>query len=219
MGRGGGGGAGRGRGRGKKGVVAENIAPAVPAKPRLTPGKRGPPPPVHAKGTLPSVLSNKRPDIIVEIIEVHSESDPTVGRSDQGESSSRIDSEGIGFIEVPSEHSEAPELQHGASALLTSNVYVRTHAQGRAAMWSVEPRYVILYDMELASVRQCECFRAARPGSPLRLYALIFENCAEERAYADSVLKENDAFEALIEEKARLAVRNCPEKAITLEED
>lgn len=137
----------------------------------------------------------------VEVIEVRSATEENeLVEQQQDSSSSRLDSN-VAQIELDGEL-----LGDVSTTLLGPNVFVALHAQGRELLERHEPRYVILYEYDLASIRHCECFRAARPGSPLRIYTLVFEHSAEERAYADAVVRENDAFEALIEEKARLVL-------------
>ncbi|XP_048188551.1 DNA repair endonuclease XPF [Perognathus longimembris pacificus] len=70
----------------------------------------------------------------------------------------------------------------------------------------LEPRYVVLYDAELAFVRQLEVFRASRPGRPMRVYFLIYGGSTEEQRYLTTLRKEKEAFEKLIREKASMVV-------------
>ncbi|XP_042554356.1 DNA repair endonuclease XPF [Dipodomys spectabilis] len=70
----------------------------------------------------------------------------------------------------------------------------------------LEPRYVVLYDAELAFVRQLEVYRASRPGRPMRVYFLIYGGSTEEQRYLTTLRKEKEAFEKLIREKASMVV-------------
>lgn len=51
-----------------------------------------------------------------------------------------------------------------------------------------------------------ELFKADRPGWPLRVYFLTYENSVEEKKYLYTVRKEQEAFEALIRERATMIV-------------
>ena len=66
----------------------------------------------------------------------------------------------------------------------------------------LKPRYVILYDCQSAFIRKLETFKASRPGSPLRVYFLMYENSVEEQMYLTSIRQEKDAFEKLIRDKS-----------------
>ncbi|KAM4624435.1 DNA repair endonuclease XPF [Polymixia lowei] len=70
----------------------------------------------------------------------------------------------------------------------------------------VEPSFVVLYDAELSFVRQLEIYKASRPGTPLRVYFLIYGGSTEEQKYLTALSKEKKAFEHLIREKATMVV-------------
>ncbi|XP_061433050.1 DNA repair endonuclease XPF [Lethenteron reissneri] len=70
----------------------------------------------------------------------------------------------------------------------------------------LRPRSVVLYDAELALVRQLEVYKAGQPGRPLRVYFLIFGGSTEEQRYLTALRKEKEAFELLIRERASMVV-------------
>ena len=45
---------------------------------------------------------------------------------------------------------------------------------------ALNPTFVILYDPDLFMVRSMEMFRCRRPGKPLRIYFLVYNNSVEE---------------------------------------
>ena len=73
-------------------------------------------------------------------------------------------------------------------------------------LWSLRPRYVIMYDPEVSFVRQVEVFRAAHPSYPLRVYFLLYDRSVEEQRYLSAVKKEQTAFERLIRAKSFMSI-------------
>jgi DNA excision repair protein ERCC-4 len=69
-----------------------------------------------------------------------------------------------------------------------------------------EPRYIVFYDPDMEFVRQVEVYKAKRPGVPVRVYFLFYENSVEEQKYLTTLRKEKDAFELLIKEKASMVI-------------
>jgi DNA excision repair protein ERCC-4 len=47
-----------------------------------------------------------------------------------------------------------------------------------------------------------QVYRASTPGSPLRVYFLMYTGSVEEQRYLTTLRKEKEAFEFLIKEKA-----------------
>ncbi|XP_070562512.1 DNA repair endonuclease XPF-like isoform X2 [Ptychodera flava] len=76
----------------------------------------------------------------------------------------------------------------------------------RKTLKEIQPRYVILYDAEIQLVRQLETFRASHPGTPLRVYFLVYSGSTEEQRYLTSLRKEMEVFEHLIQEKSTLVI-------------
>ncbi|KAK0520363.1 DNA repair protein RAD16, partial [Tilletia horrida] len=72
------------------------------------------------------------------------------------------------------------------------------------ALQELRPRFVIMYDPDLAFIRRVEVFRSGNPGVGIRVYFLLYQNSVEEQRYLSSLRREKDAFEKLIKEKAIL---------------
>ena len=72
---------------------------------------------------------------------------------------------------------------------------------------SLDPTYVILHDPDLFMIRSLEMFRCRRPGKPLRIYFLIYDNSIEEQRYLTQLSGEKNAFEKLILYKGNMTVQ------------
>lgn len=83
-----------------------------------------------------------------------------------------------------------------------------TDAQGRAQRLLEEyaPAFVVLYHADLALVRQVEVYKAARPGRPVRLYVLAYDDAAEEERFRLAAEYEKAAFRTLIRERATMTL-------------
>ena len=68
----------------------------------------------------------------------------------------------------------------------------------------IEPEYIMIYEMDLESIRQIESYKARRPSKPCRVYTLSYSNSVDEQQYLTSSKKEITAFEKMIEEKDSL---------------
>jgi DNA excision repair protein ERCC-4 len=70
----------------------------------------------------------------------------------------------------------------------------------------LQPRYIILYDSDMAFVRQIEVYQAQRPGLHTRVYFMLYRGSVEEQAYLTTIRREKKAFESLIAEKASMVI-------------
>ncbi|KAL0276275.1 UNVERIFIED_CONTAM: hypothetical protein PYX00_003883 [Menopon gallinae] len=79
----------------------------------------------------------------------------------------------------------------------------------------MKPNWVILYDSDMTLVRQLEVFQRKNTAIPLTVYFLVYGGTIEEQAYLTSLRKEKEAFDYLIQEKARMVIpedrSDCPE--------
>ncbi|CAN7939277.1 unnamed protein product, partial [Ixodes hexagonus] len=66
---------------------------------------------------------------------------------------------------------------------------------------TVEPKYIVLYDVNIAIVREIEMYQATRAKEVLRVYFLMYEDSVDEQRYLTALRREKDAFEFLIREK------------------
>lgn len=71
---------------------------------------------------------------------------------------------------------------------------------------SVEPKYIILYDVNIATVREIEMYQATRAKEVLRVYFLMYEDSIDEQRYLTALRREKDAFEFLIREKSVMVI-------------
>lgn len=81
--------------------------------------------------------------------------------------------------------------------------------QGRALRFleDYRPSFIILYNADLALIRQVEVFKAALPGRPVRLYVLSFDDDGgEEERFRKASDREKAAFKTLIRERATMTV-------------
>lgn len=81
--------------------------------------------------------------------------------------------------------------------------------QGRALrlMEDYRPSFIILYNADLALIRQVEVFKAALPGRPVRLYVLSFDDDGgEEERFRKASDREKTSFKTLIRERATMTV-------------
>lgn len=70
----------------------------------------------------------------------------------------------------------------------------------------VRPLYVVVYDPDMAFVRELEVYKAMNSDRPLKVYFLLYEDSTEGRRFETSIRKENTAFENLIRQKATMTI-------------
>lgn len=72
---------------------------------------------------------------------------------------------------------------------------------------NLKPRWIILYDPDLAFVRRIELYKAANEDvTELKVYFMVYEDSIEEQRYLSMVRREKDAFEKLIRERSNMAI-------------
>lgn len=76
----------------------------------------------------------------------------------------------------------------------------------KRVLYELQPRYVVLYDVDMAFVRQLEVFKACHPQLPIRVYFLMYTGSTEEQRYLTTLRKEKEAFEYLIKQKATMVI-------------
>uniref|UniRef100_A0A914XFT8 DNA repair endonuclease XPF n=1 Tax=Plectus sambesii TaxID=2011161 RepID=A0A914XFT8_9BILA len=69
-----------------------------------------------------------------------------------------------------------------------------------------KPTFVILYHVELATLRMLEMYKAANPDRPLRIYVFMYRESTEEERYLTALRREQDSFENLIREQGTLLI-------------
>lgn len=76
----------------------------------------------------------------------------------------------------------------------------------RRLLAAVEPKYVVLYDVNVATVREIEMYQATAATETLKVFFLMYEDSVDEQRYLTSLRREKDAFEFLIREKSIMVV-------------
>ncbi len=86
-----------------------------------------------------------------------------------------------------------------------SHIIIQSHNRNQI-LEEFGPKYVIMYDPDVAFFRQLEIYKSENPGIPLRVYWLFFKDSVEEKRYMTSLDKEANAFETLIHSKEIMSV-------------
>merc|ERR1719500_1474903 len=73
-------------------------------------------------------------------------------------------------------------------------------------LMETKPRFIILYDCDMAFVRQVEVYQANHPNLATRVYFLLYRGSVEEQAYLTTLRREKRAFEGLIKAKSEMVV-------------
>lgn len=76
--------------------------------------------------------------------------------------------------------------------------------RGKALLDQYRPSFVVMYNADVAFVRQVEVFRAQSPGHAVRLYLLAYEDRVDEDRYRSVIDREREAFKMLIRERATM---------------
>ena len=74
------------------------------------------------------------------------------------------------------------------------------------ALYEVQPSFVVLYDPDVATLRQVEVYGARTPQRPLKVYYLAYADSVETERYQATLERERRAFDTLIKQKDSLAV-------------
>ncbi|GLD98642.1 hypothetical protein PINS_up007359 [Pythium insidiosum] len=74
-----------------------------------------------------------------------------------------------------------------------------------ALLRDLQPRCVVMYDPDVAFIRELEVFHARQPHeTALDVYFMLYADSAEQQTYLSEIQREKRAFEALIHQKAHL---------------
>lgn len=69
-----------------------------------------------------------------------------------------------------------------------------------------KPRYVIMYEPDVAFIRRIEVYRSSHTDRSIKVYFMYYGGSVEEQRYLSAVRKEKDAFTKLIRERANMAI-------------
>lgn len=70
----------------------------------------------------------------------------------------------------------------------------------------LRPSFVVVYDPDMAFVREMEVYKAEHPFKSLKVYFLFYDNSTEAQKFEASIRRENGAFESLIRQKASMMI-------------
>lgn len=82
--------------------------------------------------------------------------------------------------------------------------WVDVQGRSKVLLEQYRPSFVVMYNADVAFVRQVEVFKAESPGRPMRLYLLAYEDHVDEDRYRDVLEREKLAFKSLIRERATM---------------
>jgi hypothetical protein len=91
-------------------------------------------------------------------------------------------------------------------ALPDDSVTVTTLDNLAEILPQLRPSFVVVFDPDIALTRMLEVYKSDNPSRPLRVYFLSYSHSVEEQRYLSEVRRETEAFEQLIETKARMVV-------------
>jgi len=70
----------------------------------------------------------------------------------------------------------------------------------------VKPRYIIMYEPDLAFIRRVEVYRSSYIDRSVRVYFMYYSGSVEEQKYLSSARREKDAFTKLIKERGSMSI-------------
>eukprot|EP00127_Corallochytrium_limacisporum_P001911 Clim_evm66s88 gene=Clim_evmTU66s88 len=89
-------------------------------------------------------------------------------------------------------------------------------AAGRTSMDAIledtHPRWIIIYDADIALTRHIEVHLASHPGFRTRISFMAYSNSIEEQRYLSTIQRENTAFGALIHERSIMVLPEYKDK-------
>lgn len=77
----------------------------------------------------------------------------------------------------------------------------------------LRPHFVVSYDPEPGIVRQVECFKAANPTRFVRHYVMLYRESLEFDRFTETLRKEQQVMNTLIEQKGKLAPKDAETEA------
>ncbi|KAL4110827.1 hypothetical protein PRIC1_002512 [Phytophthora ramorum] len=90
------------------------------------------------------------------------------------------------------------------SVVLCTYEQASQHGYGASAfLEDLMPSYIVLYDPDMAFIREVEVFHASHIG-PLEIYFMMYDESTEQQSYLSEIQREKRAFDKLIHQKAHL---------------
>ncbi|WRT65456.1 uncharacterized protein IL334_002399 [Kwoniella shivajii] len=70
----------------------------------------------------------------------------------------------------------------------------------------LRPRFVVMYEPNLAFIRRLEVYKNCNPGLALRVYQMIYTNSFEEDRFLSTITREAEAFKKLIDDRQSMVI-------------
>ncbi|KAK4688167.1 DNA excision repair protein ERCC-4, partial [Tremellales sp. Uapishka_1] len=70
----------------------------------------------------------------------------------------------------------------------------------------LRPRFVVMYEPNMAFIRRLEVYKNCNPGLALRVYQMTYTNSFEEDRFLSTITREAEAFKKLIEDKQSMVI-------------
>ncbi|WWC87511.1 uncharacterized protein L201_002401 [Kwoniella dendrophila CBS 6074] len=70
----------------------------------------------------------------------------------------------------------------------------------------LRPRFVVMYEPNLAFIRRLEVYKNSNPGLSLRVYQMIYTNSFEEDRFLSTIQREAEAFKKLIDDRQTMVI-------------
>ncbi|KDO30046.1 hypothetical protein SPRG_05237 [Saprolegnia parasitica CBS 223.65] len=89
------------------------------------------------------------------------------------------------------------------------HLVICTYAQAKRCatlLHDLQPEHVVLYDPDVAFIRELEVYHAHYADDPLSVYFMVYDESAEQQAYLTEVQREKEAFEKLIRQKEHMVI-------------
>ena len=105
------------------------------------------------------------------------------------------------------EEEEAPAtelIETGEENTQIDSISIRTYSKNDTFSWlgECQPRHLILYDTQLAMIRQIELYQAIHAVENLTVHMLVHQETVEEQLLLLAIREEKRSFETLIKAKA-----------------
>ncbi|WWC68974.1 uncharacterized protein I206_102910 [Kwoniella pini CBS 10737] len=70
----------------------------------------------------------------------------------------------------------------------------------------LRPRFVVMYEPNLAFIRRLEVYKNCNPGLSLRVYQMVYTNSFEEDRFLSTIQREAEAFKKLIDDRQTMVI-------------
>ncbi|GAA0154544.1 endodeoxyribonuclease [Lithospermum erythrorhizon] len=114
--------------------------------------------------------------------------------------------DGLSDSAVLRKHSEAVDAEPPSPSKRLPEVHYYAIESDQHVLDILLPSVIIVYQPDMAFVREVEIYKAENPSRRLKVYFLFYEDSTEVQKYEASVRRENKAFESLIRQKSLMMI-------------